>query len=395
MSTASLRETVLWSAGLAGALAIGGGCHSAAPPPPPPPAVTVAAVPTREITEWDEVSGRFQAVDAVEIRPRVSGYLRRVVFTEGKEVKKGDVLFEIDPRPYQAELARAEAALDQARSGATLAERDVERARRLVEVKAISQEEFDGRVSGSTQGSASVRAAEAIVTSARLNLEWTQVRSPINGRVGRAEVTQGNLVQAGPPAATLLTTVVSLDPIYVYFETDEPTFLKYSALARDGGSGPGSRGARTPIAVGLANEDGFPHTGYVDFLDNQLDSKTGTIRARAVFSNKDRMFTPGLFARLKLAGSDRHSATLILDRAVGTDQDKKFVFVVKADNTVDYRPVQIGRLVDGYRVVLGGLQPGEKIVINGLQRIRPGMHVTPTVAAMRADSGTVSAGAVR
>ena len=391
MSIASLRETIFWGAGLAGALAIG--CRGSAPPSPPPPAVTVAAVPTREITEWDEVSGRFQAVDAVEIRPRVSGYLRRVVFAEGKEVKKGDVLFEIDPRPYEAELARAEAALDQARSGATLAEHDVERAKRLVEVKAISREEFDGRVSASTQGSASVRAAEAIVTSARLNREWTQVRSPISGRVGRAEVTEGNLVQAGPPAATLLTTVVSLNPIYVYFETDEPTFLRYSALAR-AGSGPNSRNARAPIAAGLANEDGFPHSGYIDFIDNQLDPKTGTIRGRAVFSNEEGLFTPGLFARLKLAGSSRHSATLILDRAVGTDQDKKFVFVVKADNTVDYRPVQIGRLVDGYRVVLGGLQPGEKIVINGLQRVRPGMHVTPTVAAMRPDSGSVSAGAV-
>ncbi len=391
MSTASLRETVLLGAGLAGALATG--CHSAPPPPPPPPAVTVAAVPTREITEWDEVSGRFQAVDAVEIRPRVSGYLHRVAFAEGKEVKRGEVLFEIDPRPYQAELARAQAALDQAKSGATLAERDVERARRLVEVKAISQEEFDGRVSASTQGSASVRAAEAMVTTARLNLEWTQVRSPINGRVGRAEVTEGNLVQSGPPAATLLTTVVSLDPIYVYFESDEPTFLKYMALARSG-AGPGTRNARTPITVGLANEAGFPHTGYVDFLDNQLDPKTGTIRARAVFSNKDRLFTPGLFARLKLAGSGRHAATLILDRAVGTDQDKKFVLIVKPDNTVDYRPVQLGRLVDGYRIVLGGLEPGDKIVINGLQRVRPGMHVTPTVAEMRADAATVSAGAV-
>jgi membrane fusion protein, multidrug efflux system len=367
------------------------GCGGTPPPPPPPPAVTVAAVPTREITEWDEVSGRFEAVDAVEIRPRVSGYLRRVDFAEGKEVRKGEVLFEIDPRPYQADLARAEAALDQARSGAALAVRDVERARRLVEVKAISQEEFDGRVSASAQGSASVRAAEAIVTSARLNLEWTQVRSPIAGRVGRAMVTEGNLVQAGPPAATLLTTVVSLDPIYVYFETDEPTYLKYGALARTG-SRPSSRDARSPIAMGLANEDGtFPHQGYIDFVDNQLDPRTGTIRTRAVFSNKERLFTPGLFARLKLAGSGRHPATLVLDRAVGTDQDKKFVLVVKPDSTVDYRPVQVGRLVDGFRVVLSGLEPGERIVINGLQRVRPGMRITPTLAAMQADSGAVTA----
>jgi len=351
----------------------------------------VAAVPTREITEWDEVSGRFEAVDAVEIRPRVSGFLRRVAFAEGKEVRKGDILFEIDPRPYQAELARAEAALDQAKSGAALAGRDVERARRLVDVKAISQEEFDGRVSASAQGSASVRGAEAMVTTARLNLEWTQVRSPISGRVGRAEVTEGNLVQAGPPAATLLTTVVSLDPIYVYFETDEQTYLKYSALAR-AGSRPSSRDAKSPVSLGLANEDGgFPHTGYVDFLDNQLDPRTGTIRTRAVFSNKERLFTPGLFARLRLAGSGRYSATLVLDRAIGTDQDKKFVMVVKPDSTVDYRPIRIGRLLDEFRVVLSGLEPGERIVINGLQRVRPGMKTTPTLVAMRADAGIVTA----
>jgi multidrug efflux system membrane fusion protein len=378
-----------WSAGLAGALSTG--CGSAPQSAPPPPAVTIAAVPSREITEWDEVSGRFEAVDAVEIRPRVSGYLRRVAFAEGKEVRKGDVLFEIDPRPYQADLARAEAALDQARSSAALAVRDVERARRLVDVKAISQEEFDGRVSASAQGSASVRGAEAIVATARLNLEWTQVRAPISGRVGRAEVTEGNLVQAGPPAATLLTTVVSLDPIYVSFETDEPTYLKYSALAR-AGSRPSSRENKSPISLGLANEDGaFPHTGYIDFVDNQLNPETGTIRTRAVFSNKDRLFTPGLFARLKLAGSGRHPATLVLDRAIGTDQDKKFVLVVKPDSTVDYRPVQIGRLVDGFRVVLSGLEPGEQIVINGLQRVRPGMKTTPSLVAMRTDSATVTA----
>jgi multidrug efflux system membrane fusion protein len=373
------------------AVALLAGCADSPPPPPPPPAVTVAEVPTREITEWDEVSGRFEAVDAVEIRPRVSGYLRRVAFAEGKEVRKGDVLFEIDPRPYQADLARAEAALDQARSGAELAARDVERARRLVEVKAISREEFDGRVSAATQGTASVRGAEAMVATARLNLEWTRVRSPINGRVGRAEVTEGNLVQAGPPSATLLTTVVSLDPIYVSFETDEATYLKYSALAR-AGTRPSSRDARSPISLGLASEDGnFPHTGYIDFVDNQLNPQTGTIRTRAVFSNKERLFTPGLFARLKLAGSGRYSATLVLDRAIGTDQDKKFVLVVKPDSTVDYRPIQIGRLVDGFRVVLSGLDPGERIVINGLQRVRPGMKTTPTLAAMQAEPGTVTA----
>jgi RND family efflux transporter MFP subunit len=342
----------------------------------------------RDITEWDEFTGRFEAVDAVEIRPRVSGYLRRVLFAEGKEVRKGEVLFEIDPRPYEADLAGAEAELERARSGAALAAREVERAQRLVTVQAISREEYDARVSAAAQGGSSVRAAEAAVAMARLNLEWTRVRAPISGRVSNAMVTEGNLVQAGPPGATLLTTVVSLDPIYVYFDSDEQTFLKYGALAR-AGLRQSSHVAQTPVHLGLANENGgFPHRGYVDFLDNQLDSRSGTIRTRAVFSNRDRLFTPGLFARLKLVGSGRYRATLILDRAIGTDQDKKFVLIVKPDSTVDYRPIQIGRLVDGLRIVTGGLVPGDRIVINGLQRVRPGMKVTPTITAMFPDSAT-------
>jgi len=374
--------------GLLFASALGAGCGAEPPAPPPPPAVTVADVAGRDITEWDEFTGRFEAVDAVEIRPRVSGYLRRVVFAEGKEVRKGEVLFEIDPRPYEADLAGAEAELERARSGAALAAREVERAQRLVTVQAISREEYDARVSAAAQGGSSVRAAEAAVAMARLNLEWTRVRAPISGRVSNAMVTEGNLVQAGPPGATLLTTVVSLDPIYVYFDSDEQTFLKYGALAR-AGLRQSSHVAQTPVHLGLANENGgFPHRGYVDFLDNQLDSRSGTIRTRAVFSNRDRLFTPGLFARLKLVGSGRYRATLILDRAIGTDQDKKFVLIVKPDSTVDYRPIQIGRLVDGLRIVTGGLMPGDRIVINGLQRVRPGMKVTPTVTAMIPDSAT-------
>jgi RND family efflux transporter MFP subunit len=355
------------------------GCADQPPAPPPPPAVTVAAVPVREVTDWDEFTGRFEAVDAVEIRPRVSGYIRAVAFAEGKQVRKGEVLFEIDPRPYQADLARAEAQLEQAKTGAELAGREVARARRLLAVQAISREEFDSRTSAEAQGGATVRAAEAAVRTARLNLEWTRVRSPIAGRVGRAEVTAGNLVQAGPPSATLLTTVVSLDPIYVSFEGDEQSYLKYAALA-------GSE-----VLVGLADEDGFPHEGRVNFVDNQLNPETGTIRARAVLSNADRRFTPGLFARVKLAGGRRYRAPLVVDRAVGTDQDKKFVLVLGADSTVDYRPVQLGPLVDGLRVVTAGLQPGERVVINGLQRVRPQMKVTPTLATMAADSSALAA----
>jgi RND family efflux transporter MFP subunit len=365
------------------------GCAEAPPATPPPPAVTVAAVTEREITDWDEFTGRFEAVDAVEIRPRVSGYIRRVVFEEGSEVRKGEVLFEIDPRPYEAELARAQAQLEQARTGAELAAREVARAQRLVEVQAISREEFDTRTSAEAQGGASVRAAEAAVRTARLNLEWTRVRSPIAGRVSRAEVTAGNLVQAGPPTATLLTTVVSLDPIYVEFEGDEQSYLRYAALDRNG-SRPSSRDAPSTVYVGLADEEGFPHQGHVDFMDNRLNPETGTIRARAVLSNTDRRFTPGLFARIKLVGSGRYRASLVLDRAIGTDQDKKFVLILNSDSTVGYRPVQLGRLVDGLRVVTSGVQPGDRVVINGLQRVRPQMKVTPTLAAMAPDSAALA-----
>lgn len=367
-----------------GAFALGSRAKPPAAPPPPP--VTVAVVPQRNVTEWDEFTGRFEAVDAVEIRPRVSGYIKRIAFAEGKEVQKGAVLFEIDQRPYQADLARAEAQLEQARSGAELAARDVERAQRLVEAQAMSREEFDTRTSVQAQSAAAVRAAEAAVTTARLNLDWTLVRSPIAGRVSNAQVTPGNLVQAGPPTATLLTTVVSLDPIYVYFEGDEQTYLKYGVLARSGAR-PSSRDVKNPVLLGLANEEGqFPHQGHVDFVDNQLNPETGTIRARAVFSNKDRIFTPGLFAHIKLLGSGKYDATLVLDRAVGTDQDKKFVLILKPDSTVDYRAVELGPLVDGLRVIKSGLKPGERIVVNGLQRIRPGMKVSPTEAPMAPDS---------
>jgi multidrug efflux system membrane fusion protein len=384
MSTRSLA--LLSALGLTISLA---GCAAKPADPPPPTAVTVAAVLERDVNEWDEFTGRLQAVDQVEIRPRVSGYIKRVTFPEGKEVRKGEVLFEIDPRPYQADLARAAAQLEQARTASELAAREVARAQRLVSVKAISQEEFDSRTSAQANGLAAVRAAEAAVQNAKLNLEWTRVRSPIAGRVSYAQVTAGNLVQAGPPTATLLTTVVSLDPIYAYFEGDEQTYLKYTTLAR-AGTRQSSRDVRNPIYMGLANEDGFPHKGYVDFVDNRLDPETGTIRARAVFSNKDRLFTPGLFARMKLVGSGRYHAALVLDRAIGTDQDKKFVLVLKPDKTVEYRSVQPGRLVDGLRVISSGLKGGEQIVINGLQRVRPGMKVTPSAGSMEPDSTTTA-----
>jgi len=362
------------------------GCSAPKAAAPPSPSVTVAAVPEKEITEWDEYTGRMEAVDAVEIRPRVSGYIQRVVFNEGKEVHKGDVLFEIDPRPYQADFDRAQAQLEQAKTSAALAERDAERAKNLVDKQAISKEEFDQRTSAKSNADAAIRAAEAALETARLNLDWTKVRAPISGRASRAEVTAGNLVQSGPPNSTLLTTVVSLDPMYVYFEGDEQSYLKYQALARKG-SRPSSREVKNPVLLGLADENGtFPHKGYVDFVDNQLNSQTGTIRARAVFSNKDRIYTPGLFARIRLLGSAKYKTTLILDEAIGTDQDRKFVLALKPDSTIEYRPVQLGPLVEGLRVVKSGLKAGDKVVINGLQRVRPGIKVSAKEAPMAPDT---------
>jgi RND family efflux transporter MFP subunit len=365
-----------------GALTLG---HKKEPPAAPPlQAVTVAPVEQREITDWDEFTGRLEAVDAVEIRPRVSGYITRVMFDEGKEVQKGEVLFEIDPRPYQADLARAQAELERARSAASLAASEVERASNLVKVQAISREEFDSRTSAEAQGGATVRAAEAAVQTARLNLEWTRVRSPIAGRVSNAMVTPGNLVQAGPPSATLLTTVVSLDPMYVYFDSDEQTYLRYAGRAKSAGTN--WRNASLPVYLGLSNESGYPHEGRLDFVDNQIDPRTGTIRTRAVFSNRSRALTPGLFARVKLVGNHKINALLVRDAAIGTDQDRKFVLVVGPGDTLAYRPIVPGRLSDGLRIVSSGLKSGDRVVVNGLMRVRPGMKVAPTATTMVPDS---------
>lgn len=365
------------------AAAVLGACSRAEPQmaPPPLPAVSVAAVIERDVAEWDEFSGRLEAVERVDIRPRVNGYLQTIHFKQGAEVKKGELLFTIDPRPYQAELARAEAALAGARTRAGLARTELARAERLLGDNAIAKREYDERVAAQGDTDASIRAAEAAVQTARLNLEFTQVRSPIGGRVSKAEVTVGNLVVGDGPNPTQLTSVVSQDPIYVSFEGDEQVYLKYVAMARSG-ERPSSRRAPNPVYMGLGNEEGFPHKGYMEFVDNQLDPQTGTIRARALFENKDGRFTPGLFARLKLIGSGTYRAVLIDDKAVGTDQSKKFVLVLGPENKVTYRPVTLGPMVDGLRVVKEGLKEGELIVVNGLQRVKPGAAVTPQTVPM-------------
>lgn len=342
----------------------------------PAPEVSVARVLEREVRQWDDFTGRVAAVETVELRPRVSGYVQRVAFEEGQLVRKGDLLFEIDPRPYRAALARAEAELARARSEARLAAAQHERAQALVEARAISREEFETRNAANAQGHAAVRAAEAAVAAARLDLQFTQVRAPIDGRAGRALVTVGNLAQAD---ATVLTTVVSQDPVHVYFEADEQTWLRYS---RDAGSGRDGDGR--VVRVGLAGEDGLPHAGTLDFIDNQVDPATGTIRARAVLRNPDGLFTPGLFARVQLAGAQQTRALLVDDKAVLTDQDRKYVWVLGEDDTAQRRDVELGRVIeDGLRVVRAGLSPEDRVIVSGVQRVfMPGMPVAPTEVAM-------------
>jgi RND family efflux transporter MFP subunit len=344
----------------------------------PAPEVSVAQALSREVTDYDEFTGRFIPVERVEIRPRVSGYISEVHFPEGREVKKGDVLFVIDPRPYDAELKRAKAQLAQARTQLSLAALEKTRAEKLAASRAISKEEYDSRVASSEQASANVNAAEAAVDAAALNVTFTRVEAPISGIVSRAEVTAGNLVNTGQ---TRLTTVVSIDPIYVEFEGDEQVYLKYVAMDRTG-ERKSSRNAPNPVWIGLSDEQGFPHQGVMVFVDNELDPATGTIRGRAQLDNKDRRFTPGLLARVRLVGSGKYNAVLIADSAVGTDQNVKYVFVVPPDNHVQYRAVKLGPLVDGLRVVRSGVKAGETIVVSGLQRVRPNVPITPRLVAM-------------
>jgi RND family efflux transporter MFP subunit len=349
---------------LAGAVGLVTGCEKATAQSqqPPPPAVTVAPVEQKEIVEWSEFTGRTEPVESVEIRPRTSGYIQEVRFKSGQLVNKGDVLFVIDPRWNQATVDQKSAVYERAKN-------EAERTDLLLKNNAISKEEAEARKSR-------FLAAKADLDSARLDLEYTEVRAPISGRVSRALLTEGNYVSGLAGAATLLTTVVSVNPVYVYANIDEDTFLKYSRLAAEQKLEANHDG-QVPVGLELADEDGFPHAGYVESLDNQLDPNTGSILVRAVFNNNDGRIVPGLFARVRLPLSERHNAMLVEEKTIGTDQANKFVLTLTSSNTVAYRQVQLGPLADGKRIVRSGIEPGEKIVVNGLQRVRPGMAVTP------------------
>jgi multidrug efflux system membrane fusion protein len=350
---------------------------AAAPAPAMP--VSVATVLERTVTEWDEFSGRLEAVEHVEVRPRVSGTIESVYFAPGAVVAKGATLFKLDARPFAAEVARAQAGLAAAQARLALTRSELARAQRLLDEQAIAQREFEERRDAERNAAAALQAAQAALDLAQLHLGYTHITAPIAGRVGRAEITAGNLVAAGA-AGPALTSIVSISPIYASFEADEQTFLRYAARA---GARPGTRGAAPlPVQLGLADESGHPRSGRVEFVDNQLDPRSGTIRVRALFDNLDGRLTPGLFARLKIGGNGTQPALLISDRAIGTDQSKKFVLVVEGGQKLAYREVKLGPVVEGLRVVREGLAPGEVIVVNGLQRVRPGMQVAPVATPM-------------
>jgi multidrug efflux system membrane fusion protein len=358
----------------------GGAAPTASAVPPPVP-VSVAPVIEKSVTEWDEFSGRIEAIDSVEVRPQVSGIIEAVHFDEGQMVKKGDLLFTIDPRPFQADLAHAQAALAGAQAKLDLARINLARKQELIKTNAIAQSELDQSNDDVLEADASVKAEEAAVQTAQINLDYTSITSPVTGRVSRAEITVGNFVSTGttPP---VLTSVVSVNPVYVEFEVDEQTFLKYAAGGAAGNTGID----RIPVTMGLANEDGYPHQGHLKSIDNRLDTTSGTIRVRAIFDNVNGELTPGLYAKVRTGGAAATPDILVDDRAIGTDQDKKFVMVVDADNKANYRAVTLGPVVDGLRVIRSGLQKNEKIVVNGLQRVRPNSIVAPTVVTM---GGTV------
>ena len=376
-----------------GALALGvssSNAQSAGAAPAATP-VSVAAVVQSSVATWDEFSGRLEAVERVDIRSRVAGSLQSVHFKEGGLVKKGDLLLTIDPAPYAADVDRADAQLAAAQARVAQAKTENERSQRLWSEQAISRRELDERINSQREADANLRAAQAALQTARLSLGYTQVRAPVAGRVGRLEVTVGNLVAAGP-SAPVLTTLVSVSPIYASFDADEQTVAKALAQVQVRGGSAGNRKLDgIPVQMGTAATADTPYNGRLQLVDNQVDARSGTVRARAVFDNADGTLMPGQFAKVRLGQAQQASALLVNERAVGTDQSKKFVLVVGADNKVVYREVTLGASVNGLRVVTSGLQANERIVVNGLQRVRPGALVAPQVVDMSAKAELLNA----
>jgi multidrug efflux system membrane fusion protein len=349
----------------------------AAEAPPPAPEVDVAKVVNRTITDWQTYSGRMEAVEKVDVRPLVSGTIVSVNFRDGALVKKGDTLFVIDPRPYQAAVdqAAAQVAAAQARNG--YAQSDWERAQRLIADNAIAKRDYDEKQNAAREAAANLKAAQAALEAAQINLGYTRIVAPVSGRVSRAEITLGNVVSAGASAAPL-TTLVSVSPIYASFDADEQTYLDYISRMKDG--------RKVPVQLGLANESGYSRSGTIESVDNRLDTSSGTIRVRARFDNADGTLVPGLYARIKVSGSAPHPALLVDEAAIGTDQDKKFVFVLDRNNQVVYRNVQIGAQQGNLRVITTGLNEGDRVIVNGTQRVRPGEQVRAHMVPMNGDA---------
>ncbi|MDN7921417.1 efflux RND transporter periplasmic adaptor subunit [Burkholderia gladioli] len=374
MSILRTPRSRIAAAALAVVVAVGGGAFgviraSASAPQnaaPPLQEVDVANVLSKTITDWQTYSGRLEAIERVDVRPLVSGTIVSVNFKDGALVKKGDVLFVIDPRPYQAEVDRTAAQLAAAQARDGYAQTDWQRAQRLIGDNAIAKRDYDEKQNAARESAANVKAAAAALEAAKINLGYTRIVAPFTGRASRAEITLGNVVSAGASAAPL-TTLVSVSPIYASFDADEQTYLRYIGNQRDG--------RKVPVDLGLANESGYSRNGVIDSVDNRLDTSSGTIRVRARFDNADGTLVPGLYAHVKVDGSAPHPALLVDDAAINTDQDKKFVFVVDAQGKVAYREVQIGSLHGNQRVIAGGLQASDRVVVNGTQRVRPGEQV--------------------
>jgi gold/copper resistance efflux system membrane fusion protein len=352
--------------------------------PSPAPKVMVAEVVTRPLVDTADFTGTLAGVESVELRPRIGGYIESVDFPEGGLVKRGQILFQMDSRQFQTALERAQADLRQAEERHSLAKLKLDRGTKLMAERALSQSDFDALASEQAESQARVDSARASVHSAELELGYTRVRSPIDGRTGHALVTKGNLVSGGNAGATMLTTIVAVDPLYVYFDVDEPTYLRFTGAA-SAGRGKDGRVAATPVNVGLSNEEGFPRKARLDFLGNRVDPATGTARARATLPNADGSLSPGLFARVRLEMGQPRETVLISDQAVGTDQRGRFVLVVTPGNTVEQRLVTLGGSVDGLRMVRTGLRRGERILVRG--GARPGMSVSPELVAMVEGTG--------